>query len=219
MLRPHGGVGSARLGSARLGPARPGGTVLRLRHLLPGGPGAAHSGRPDPAGGFPVRTLLADGEWQSAGFMTTYVNAVQPAPRAYDGFMVHSNSAIAAPVGGVLADILRMPNPSRIRTELSVPTFVVLTETDAPGAAAARQPDTDSVVPWELAGTAHGDQWAYDAGEATVGKPAGLAAPSADCAAGSAPFNDGPGHWTMNAALRRLADWARGGRDRRAGSR
>ncbi|MFF4713067.1 hypothetical protein ACFY2V_16925 [Streptomyces eurythermus] len=24
MLRPHGGVGSARLGSARLGPARPG---------------------------------------------------------------------------------------------------------------------------------------------------------------------------------------------------
>lgn len=166
---------------------------------------------PDPLGGLPVRTLLADGESQSAGFMTTYANAVQPVSRVYDGFMVHSNSAIAAPISGVLADTLRMPNPSRIRTDLPVPTFVVLTETDVPGAATARQPDTDSVVHWELAGTAHGDQWAYDAGEPTVRKSAGPAAPSADCAAGSAPFNDGPGHWAMNAALRHLADWARGG--------
>ncbi len=125
--------------------------------------------------------------------------------------MVHSNRAIAAPVGGALADTPRMPNPSRIRNDLPVPTFVVLTGTDAPGTAAARQSATDSVVPWELAGTAHGDQWAYDAGEVTVRKGAGLAAPSADCTAGSTPSNDGLGHWAMNAALRRLADWARGG--------
>lgn len=166
---------------------------------------------PDPLGGLPVRTLLADGESQSAGFMTTYVNAVHPVAQVYDGFMVHSNSAIAAPLSGVLADTLLMPNPSRIRTDLAEPTFVVLTETDVPGAAAARQPDTDSVVHWELAGTAHGDQWAYDLGNPTVRKSAGAAAPSPDCAAGSAPFNDGPGHWAMNAALRHLAGWADGG--------
>lgn len=98
-----------------------------------------------------MRTLLADGESQSAGFMTTYVNAVQPVSKVYDGFMVHSNSAVAAPITGVLADTLLMPNPSRIRTDLTVPTFVVLTETDVPGAAVARQPDTASVVHWELA--------------------------------------------------------------------
>ncbi|GGL73747.1 hypothetical protein GCM10010129_16670 [Streptomyces fumigatiscleroticus] len=166
---------------------------------------------PDPLGGLRPETLLADGESQSAGFMTTYVNAVQPVSGVYDGFMVHSNSAVAAPISGRLADTLLMPNPSRIRTDLSVPTFVVLTETDVPGATIARQPDTDSVVHWELAGTAHGDQWAYDLGNPTVQKSAGAAAPSADCAAGSAPFNDGPGHYAMNAALRHLSAWARGG--------
>ncbi|MFI7386307.1 alpha/beta hydrolase domain-containing protein [Streptomyces sp. NPDC049813] len=166
---------------------------------------------PDPLGGLHADTLLADGESQSAGFMTTYVNAVQPVSQVYDGFMVHSNSAVAAPISGVLADTLRMPDPSRIRTDRPEPTFVVLTETDVPGAASARQPDTESVVHWELAGTAHGDQWAYDLGDPTLRKSAGAAAPSADCAAGSAPFNDGPGHWAMNTALRHLSGWARGG--------
>ncbi|MFD7817000.1 alpha/beta hydrolase domain-containing protein [Streptomyces sp. NPDC059785] len=166
---------------------------------------------PDPLGGLDAETVLADGESQSAGFMTTYVNAVQPVAKVYDGFMVHSNSAVGAPISGRLADTLLMPNPSRIRTDLAQPTFVVLTETDVPGAAIARQPDTDSVVHWELAGTAHGDQWAYDLGNPTVRKSAGAAAPSPDCAAGSAPFNDGPGHWAMNAALRHLDGWARGG--------
>ncbi|MES9537983.1 MULTISPECIES: alpha/beta hydrolase domain-containing protein [unclassified Actinomadura] len=166
---------------------------------------------PDPLGGLAVRTLLADGESQSAGLMTTYANAVQPVSRVYDGFMIHSNGAVGAPISGELADTLWMPNPSRIRTDLSVPTFVVLTETDVPLAAAARQPDTDRVVHWELAGTSHGDQWAYDLGGPTVKKSAGSAAPQPDCAAGSAPYNDGPGHYSMNAALRHLAAWARGG--------
>ncbi|MFE9835421.1 alpha/beta hydrolase domain-containing protein [Streptomyces sp. NPDC005551] len=166
---------------------------------------------PDPLGGLKIRTLLADGESQSAGFMTTYANAVQPVAGVYDGLMVHSNSAIAAPISGDRGDILQMPYPSRIRTDLAVPTFVVLTETDVPGASAARQPDTDRVVHWEVAGTAHGDQWAYDVGQPTVIRSAGSAAPSPGCAAGSAPFNDGPGHYAMNAALRGLADWARGG--------
>ncbi|MGI5325971.1 alpha/beta hydrolase domain-containing protein [Actinomadura nitritigenes] len=168
-------------------------------------------GGPDPLGGLKARTLLADGESQSAGFMTTYADAVQPVAKVYDGLMIHSNSAVGAPISGELADTLTMPNPSRIRTDLPVPTFVVLTETDVPLASAARQPDTGSVVHWELAGTSHGDQWAYDLGDPTLKKSAGSAAPQADCSAGSAPFNDGPGHYSMNAALRRLASWARGG--------
>ncbi|OQR63448.1 hypothetical protein B6E66_14040 [Streptomyces maremycinicus] len=166
---------------------------------------------PDPLGGLTIETLLADGESQSAGLMTTYANAVQPVSGVYDGFMVHSNSALAAPISGDLGDILLMPYPSRIRTDLPVPTLVVLTETDVPGASAARQPDTDRVVRWEVAGTAHGDQWAYDLGQPTVIKSAGTAAPQPDCAAGSAPYNDGPGHYAMNAALHHLAGWARGG--------
>ncbi|GAA3200547.1 alpha/beta hydrolase domain-containing protein [Actinocorallia longicatena] len=166
---------------------------------------------PDPLGGLQVRTVLADGESQSAGFMTTYANAVHPVARVYDGFMIHSNSAVGAPISGSLAGVLFMPNPSRIRTDLSAPVFVVLTETDVPGASAARQADTSKIVHWELAGTSHGDQWAYDTGQPTVIRSAGDAAPGPDCAAGSAPFNDGPGHYSMNVALRHLASWARGG--------
>ncbi|UQS27274.1 MULTISPECIES: alpha/beta hydrolase domain-containing protein [Amycolatopsis] len=166
---------------------------------------------PDPLGGLEIRTLLADGESQSAGFMTTYANAVQPVSGVYDGFLIHSNSAVAAPISGRPADVLTMPNPSRIRTDTAVPVFVVLTETDVPGASAARQPDTDRVVHWELAGTAHGDQWAFDLGDPTLKKSVGSAAPQPDCAAGSAPFNDGPGHYSMNAALRYLTTWAQGG--------
>ncbi|MCP2164472.1 alpha/beta hydrolase domain-containing protein [Goodfellowiella coeruleoviolacea] len=166
---------------------------------------------PDPLGGLRVRTLLADGESQSAGFMTTYVNAVHPVANVYDGFLIHSNSAVGAPISGDLLDTLLMPNPSRIRTDLSTPTFVVLTETDVPLASAARQPDTDRVVHWELAGTAHGDQWAFDLGDPTLKKSVGAAAPQPDCAAGSAPYNDGPGHHSMNAALRHLTRWAQGG--------
>ncbi|MBO2452012.1 hypothetical protein J4573_33340 [Actinomadura barringtoniae] len=166
---------------------------------------------PDPLAGLQVKTVLADGESQSAGFMTTYANAVQPVAKVYDGLMIHSNSAVGAPISGSLIDTAFMPNPSKIRTDLPVPTFVVLTETDVPLASAARQPDTDSVVHWELTGTSHGDQWAYDIGDPTVQKSAGDAAPAPDCAAGSAPFNDGPGHYSMNAALRHLTTWAQGG--------
>lgn len=166
---------------------------------------------PNPLGGLQIRTLLADGESQSAGFMTTYVNAVHPVARVYDGFMIHSNSAVASPISGSLGDILWMPNPSRVRTDLTAPTFVVQTETDVPGSAAARQPDTSKLVRWELAGTAHGDQWAFDLGRPTIRKSAGSAAPEPGCAVGSAPFNDGPGHYSMNAALRHLASWAQGG--------
>ncbi|MFC4910534.1 alpha/beta hydrolase domain-containing protein [Actinomadura gamaensis] len=170
-----------------------------------------HPAGPDPLGGLKIRTLLADGESQSALFMTTYADAVHPVAGVYDGFMIHSNSAVAAPISGDLADTALVPNPSRIRTDLSVPAFVVLTETDVPLASAARQPDTDRVVHWELAGTSHGDQWAYDLGDPTVKKSVGDAAPQPDCAAGSAPYNDGPGHYSMNAALRHLTSWAQGG--------
>ncbi|AIJ26085.1 hypothetical protein AMETH_5993 [Amycolatopsis methanolica 239] len=141
--------------------------------------------------------------------MTTYANAVQPLARVYDGLMIHSNSAVAAPISGRLVDVLT--NPSRIRTDTAVPVFVVLAETDVPGAAVARQPGTDRVVHWELAGTAHGDQWAVDLGGPTVQKSAGSAAPEPGCAAGSAPYNDGPGHHSMNAALRALTTWEQGG--------
>ncbi|MFI1993616.1 alpha/beta hydrolase domain-containing protein [Actinoplanes sp. NPDC020271] len=165
-------------------------------------------GGPDPLAGLDVRTVLADGESQSALRMTTYVNAIHPVAKVYDGFLIHSNSALAAPIDALG---LGMPLAVRIRTDLRQPTFVVLTETDVAGHAPARQPDTATVHTWELAGTAHGDQWALDRGDPTLRRSLGSQTPAPDCPAGSAPPNDGPGHYGIDAALAHLTTWARGG--------
>ena len=44
--------------------------------------------------------VVAVGESQSAFFLTTYVNAVDPLDRVYDGFLVHSRFGPAAPLDG-----------------------------------------------------------------------------------------------------------------------
>src|SRR6201998_3303224 len=44
--------------------------------------------------------VIALGESQSALFLTTYINAVDPLARVYDGFLVHSRFGPAAPLDG-----------------------------------------------------------------------------------------------------------------------
>jgi Alpha/beta hydrolase domain len=48
-----------------------------------------------------VKHVVAVGESQSAMFLTTYINAVDPLARVYDGFLVHSRFGSAAPLDGV----------------------------------------------------------------------------------------------------------------------
>ena len=104
---------------------------------------------------------MAVGESQSAMFLTTYVNAVDPLVRLYDGFLIHSRFGPAALDG---ASIFAPPEDSgakavRFRTDLRVPLFTVLTETDVvggvrPGYHLARQPNTEWLRAWEIPGTA-----------------------------------------------------------------
>ena len=61
----------------------------------------------------------------------------------------------------------------------------------------ARQPDTDRIRLWEVAGTAHVDRYML-----------GAIADTMQC---GAPINDGPMHWATKAGLRYLDRWARGG--------
>ena len=42
--------------------------------------------------------VVALGESQSAMFLTTYINAVDPLAQVYDGFLVHSRFGSAAPL-------------------------------------------------------------------------------------------------------------------------
>ncbi len=45
-----------------------------------------------------ITAMIADGESQSAGRMTTYVDAIAPLAQVFDGFLIHSRGATGAPL-------------------------------------------------------------------------------------------------------------------------
>jgi Alpha/beta hydrolase domain len=93
----------------------------------------------NPLGGLPVRLIVAAGVSQSQGRLVLYHNSIHPLAGVYDGFY------LVLGLGG------------RLRTDLAVKVFKVNTENDVLllGEAAARQPDSDRLRTWEIAGTSH----------------------------------------------------------------
>ncbi|MGH3297093.1 MAG: alpha/beta hydrolase domain-containing protein, partial [Trebonia sp.] len=127
--------------------------------------------------GLKVSTLLADGESQSASRMVTYIDAIQPLAKVYNGFLVHSRGAQGAPLwqstlgtslGPPTGTEIEVPTPSPIRTDLTVPVLQFETETDVVGSPVglgfgpARQPDNALLRTWETAGTSHVDQYFFN---------------------------------------------------------
>ena len=157
-----------------------------------------------------VRYVIADGESQSASRMVTYVNAVHPLARVYDGFYIHSRSGGSAPLAQDADNQPTMPTPSpaRIRTDLEVPVFTIEAEGDVPRFMPARQPDTDLITTWELAGTAHADRYLLTGGG--IG-PLAFSCDDESAPELSVPINDGPMTWPMRAALRHMRRWMAGG--------
>ena len=152
----------------------------------------------DPAGPAPLGALrpakiIAAGFSQSASYLTAYLDAVHPVAGVFDGFLVHGPLATAP---GVDAIGSLMP---RIRTDLAEPTMLFVTETDLTVYSyhAARQPDSDSVRTWEVAGAAHADAHLI---EQVYGRADMVGA------CGGA-INDGPHHQTLKAALHHLMAW------------
>jgi Alpha/beta hydrolase domain len=169
--------------------------------------------------------VLATGESQSAGFLTTYVDAIEPIANAFDGFLIHSRFGSGAPLEGNY-----MPNanatavkPARIdglqiRVDMKKPVLVFITETDLmfPGGyLSARQPDNDHLRVWEVAGTAHGDLYvlgvsAVDSGAAPIETLAKAFAPTNNVMGMTLPqaINSAPQHhYVMQAALAALNRW------------
>jgi Alpha/beta hydrolase domain len=143
---------------------------------------------------------LAIGESQSACALTSYVNGVHQSAAVFDGFLIHSRPGGALPLTGVgvaasIVDAITGP-PTRIRTDLDIPVLVVQTEGDlfAPLAyRRARQPNTDRLRTWEIAGSAHSDAFMVGAFEQFLG-----------CAL---PVNHGQQAYVLRAALRHLVEW------------
>ncbi len=147
---------------------------------------------------FEVERLIADGESQSASRMTTYINAVQKQADVYDAFLVHSRSDRTT---GVVAG-QQTPTGAQIRTDLRSPTLVVLTETDVLGNLKSKQDDSDTYRRWEVAGSAHVDNYDLAVLSGTdPNEPAGL---GKIC---EKPINMAHQYWVMNAGLHHLDAW------------
>ena len=175
-------------------------------------------GRP-PLGGLSPARLIAMGESQSAAFLVTYVNAVDPAARVYDGYLIHGRGAAGAGLGGFRP--ARARTPERIRDDARVPVLTLQSETDVAsmGGGLARGPDSERFRLWEVAGAAHADTYlvqgaARDTGALSAAELAAALAPVAEVQGFSTGtlINSGPQqHYVSQAALARLDAWVRGG--------
>jgi hypothetical protein len=174
------------------------------------------------------KRVIATGESQSAVFLTTYIDAIDPLAKVYDGFFVHSRFGgaptpeVASMRGGPNARAL---SGVKFRPDLRVPVMTVISETDLIGSNlsgfwAARQPDTDKLRVWEMPGAAHVDNYMFligglDDGAQPVAKIAPLWRPT-DTVLGSKmakPVNSAPQHhYVTEAALASLERWVRTGK-------
>lgn len=146
-------------------------------------------------GGLRPSHVVAVGESQSAFYLTTFADALQPATHAFDGIFIHSRGGSGAPLSGASITSNLGSQVLRIRTDLSVPVFMFETQTDAVelGFTPALQPDTRRIRTWEVAGTSHADSY-------LVGGAAGLLG----C---TTPVNSGPQHVVVQAAFAAFVRW------------
>ncbi|WP_152427982.1 alpha/beta hydrolase domain-containing protein [Dietzia sp. UCD-THP] len=157
-----------------------------------------------PLAGLRARSVIAVGESQSAFALTSYVNGVHPRVGVFDAFLLHSRGAGYLPFDdrGRGSDIVAALSrgPASLREDVGAPVMVVQAEGDLIGRIAslpARQPDSEFVVTWEIAGQAHADL--YQLGEF---------AQFVDC---HGPVNSGQQVFVLRAALRHLVSWVAGG--------
>jgi hypothetical protein len=141
--------------------------------------------------GLEPRVVLAVGQSQSAGRLTSYYNSVQPIHRVVDGFLVQV-------LGGPF------------RTDVRAPMIRVISETELTlyGLAATRQPDSPTLREWEVAGAAHVDYWWVQFRQAVATRDQ-MTPPSLACA--PEPGSHVPLRYVLNAGYHHLANWVQRG--------
>ncbi len=141
------------------------------------------------------REVVAVGESQSAAFLTTFADAIQPRTHTFDGIFIHSRGSGSAPLDASGIGSTQASKPVHIRTDTSVPVFMSETQTDLVtlGYAHAQQPNTKMIRTWEIAGTSHADTWIVGGYASSLG-----------C---TGSINDGPQHLVVQAAFAAFDRW------------
>ncbi|MEF7614026.1 alpha/beta hydrolase domain-containing protein [Aquincola sp. MAHUQ-54] len=143
-------------------------------------------GKQELLGSMKPRAVLAVGQSQSAGRLTSYYNSVQPLHKAYDGFLVQV-------AGGPF------------RTDVKEPMIRVLSESEVNRSRVlARQPDSPTYRGWEVAGASHVDYWwvMFRHGMAVRD---GMPPPNLACQ--PEPASHVPLRFVLNAGYHHLAKW------------
>ena len=168
--------------------------------------------------------FLAVGESQSAAFLATYVNGVDPQVRVFDGFLLHGRPGMRAEFDGTFGPRVldeqhdaMADNPEQVRADARVPVLLLSTETDVAVLrnGAIEQPDRDRVRVWELAGAAHADTYLLvasrsDGGQLPPEEFARMLEPISELVGipVEKPINSAPHqHYVAQAALEHLDGW------------
>ena len=173
-------------------------------------------------GGLRPRQLIAVGESQSADRLVTYIDAVQPLARFYDGFLVHSYIGGASPLSQSPQSAIPAPSGTLFRTD-QAPILDFQTETDAASQPADvnLQPDSRRLRIWDVTGAAHADAYLLDDSFTDVGDTATTAqdvfasmlnpSPVTILGTCAAPIDSGPDHYVIDAAFAHINRWVESG--------
>lgn len=173
----------------------------------------------DPLDGLSVQRMIAMGQSQSAFRLVTYVNAIHPTIDLFDGFIINARGNSSAMLSQAPQVEVRTPDPVFIREDLVEPVLTLQSETDLfiLGSVTQRQPDSEAIRLWEVAGAAHSDVYTTLKGPIDKGNDPAVAdvvsnsdarPPFISC---PLPVNDGPGHWVAKAAIAAVDGWIRTG--------
>lgn len=156
-------------------------------------------------GGLKPTKLVASGLSQGAQFLVTYANAIHPISKVLDGIVIHGRPASG--MGLDNAQVGYLPPLALIRPDIDIPILQFQSEDDVVnlGFALTRQPDTNKIRTWEIAGAAHIDQHLMDYRNTILPRDSG--GKPYNCA----PLNALPTYRVAGAALRAMDTWMRTG--------
>ena len=115
----------------------------------------------DPMDGLVVKKVIAVGASQSGSRVLSYANGVQPIEAAFDAIIPAICAGRGTDFASEIAHVkeggkTKARNVStRVREDINCKVFILNTQTEANTLGRLAQPDTDSIVSWQIAGATH----------------------------------------------------------------
>lgn len=162
--------------------------------------------------GLKVKKLIATGQSQSGLRLITYINAVQPLEKAFDGFLVAAHFAGGSDLSQSPLLSIASPNPLQFRTDLKAPVLGMEEESAVVGDLGsynyfARQADSKKFRHCEITGTSH--LTVLELSQAGLSILSGVPSGFLGC---SQPFNIGDAYQHVtNAAFVGMHRWVKKG--------